>query len=214
MRLSAAGEALTPHARAVAAAVAAVKAEFVGRCGLLTGQLSLGAGDGVEGGSLPARLGAFPGSTPASASTSSRAPAPAWCRRCARGPWTPSSPRSRAPASPPGFAHRVLVRDEIVAVVACDQPQARRTALDLERLAGTPLITYGPDSGPRPHLLAAFAHAGVPFQAAYGDDSDRGPFHRGMARARLDRLFTAPGAGRAFAELMTGLDPDANSVGS
>ena len=39
-----------------------------------------------------------------------------------------------------------------------------------------------------------------------GDDTDSGPFHRNLARARLDRLLTSPTAARAFAELMTGLD--------
>ncbi|MFF4506692.1 4-hydroxybenzoate 3-monooxygenase [Streptomyces sp. NPDC001401] len=39
-----------------------------------------------------------------------------------------------------------------------------------------------------------------------GDDTDSGPFHRSLARARLDRLLTSPTAARAFAELMTGLD--------
>ncbi|SEC47533.1 p-hydroxybenzoate 3-monooxygenase [Streptomyces sp. 3213] len=39
-----------------------------------------------------------------------------------------------------------------------------------------------------------------------GDATDSGPFRRGLARARLDRLFTAPGAARAFSELMTGLE--------
>ncbi|MEU6254839.1 4-hydroxybenzoate 3-monooxygenase [Streptomyces sp. NPDC047043] len=40
-----------------------------------------------------------------------------------------------------------------------------------------------------------------------GDATDAGPFQRSLARARLDRLFTSPAAGGAFAELMTGLDP-------
>ncbi|MFF4364182.1 4-hydroxybenzoate 3-monooxygenase [Streptomyces sp. NPDC001604] len=40
-----------------------------------------------------------------------------------------------------------------------------------------------------------------------GDSTDSGPFHRNLARARLDRLLTSPTAARAFAELMTGLDP-------
>ncbi|GAA3838055.1 4-hydroxybenzoate 3-monooxygenase [Streptomyces coacervatus] len=39
-----------------------------------------------------------------------------------------------------------------------------------------------------------------------GDDTDSGPFHRSLARARLDRLLTSPTAAHAFAELMTGLD--------
>ncbi|MCT9079872.1 4-hydroxybenzoate 3-monooxygenase [Streptomyces fulvoviolaceus] len=40
-----------------------------------------------------------------------------------------------------------------------------------------------------------------------GDDTRSGPFHRSLARARLDRLFTLPSAARTFAELMTGVDP-------
>ena len=40
-----------------------------------------------------------------------------------------------------------------------------------------------------------------------GDATRSGPFHRGLARARLDRLFTSPAAARAFAELMVGRDP-------
>ncbi|WP_405875273.1 4-hydroxybenzoate 3-monooxygenase [Streptomyces sp. NBC_00005] len=39
-----------------------------------------------------------------------------------------------------------------------------------------------------------------------GDDTHTGPFHRSLARARLDRLFTSPAAARGFAELMTGPD--------
>ncbi|WP_208117299.1 4-hydroxybenzoate 3-monooxygenase [Streptomyces sp. NBC_00582] len=45
-----------------------------------------------------------------------------------------------------------------------------------------------------------------------GDATDAGPFHRHLARARLDRLFTSPGAARAFADLMTGLDPTGDPV--
>ncbi|AZQ39783.1 hypothetical protein EJ357_45425 [Streptomyces cyaneochromogenes] len=43
----------------MSAAVAAAKAEFAARSGLLTGTLSLRAADGVESSSLPALLGAF-----------------------------------------------------------------------------------------------------------------------------------------------------------
>ncbi|MCH5671429.1 4-hydroxybenzoate 3-monooxygenase [Streptomyces gilvus] len=47
-----------------------------------------------------------------------------------------------------------------------------------------------------------------------GDDTDAGPFLGHLARARLDRLFSSQAAAGAFAELMTGLDPETNSVGS
>ncbi len=39
-----------------------------------------------------------------------------------------------------------------------------------------------------------------------GDASNSGLFHRGLARAQLDRLFTSAAAGGAFSELMTGMD--------
>ncbi|MFD7877619.1 4-hydroxybenzoate 3-monooxygenase [Streptomyces sp. NPDC059766] len=45
-----------------------------------------------------------------------------------------------------------------------------------------------------------------------GDDTDSGSFHRGLARARLDRLFTSRAADGAFAELMAGLDPEASTA--
>ncbi|MGI5460431.1 4-hydroxybenzoate 3-monooxygenase [Streptomyces sp. CA-249302] len=45
-----------------------------------------------------------------------------------------------------------------------------------------------------------------------GDDTRSGPFLRSLARARLDRLFTSTAAAGAFAELMTGLDPEPDSV--
>ncbi|MEW2301336.1 LysR family transcriptional regulator substrate-binding protein [Streptomyces sp. NPDC006655] len=67
----------------------------------------------------------------------------------------------------PDFDHRVLVRDDIVVVVPSDGPEAGRPELTPAELADTPLITYGPDSGLRPHLRAAFDSAGVPFQPAY-----------------------------------------------
>ncbi|WP_259294440.1 4-hydroxybenzoate 3-monooxygenase [Streptomyces canus] len=44
------------------------------------------------------------------------------------------------------------------------------------------------------------------------DAGDREPFLRHLARARLDRLFNSPAAARAFAELMTGLDPTGDAV--
>ncbi|WP_457430635.1 4-hydroxybenzoate 3-monooxygenase [Streptomyces sp. QTS52] len=45
-----------------------------------------------------------------------------------------------------------------------------------------------------------------------GDATHNGPFHRNMARARLDRLFNSPASARAFAELMTGLDLTGDAV--
>ncbi|MEU0843532.1 4-hydroxybenzoate 3-monooxygenase [Streptomyces sp. NPDC005962] len=40
-----------------------------------------------------------------------------------------------------------------------------------------------------------------------GDDAESGSFRRGLARARLDRLFTSRSAARTFAELLAGVNP-------
>ncbi|MER6128660.1 LysR family transcriptional regulator [Streptomyces sp. NPDC001795] len=167
VRLTAAGEALMPHARAVSAAVAAARAEFAARSGLLTGHLSLGAADGVDHSSLPAQLGAFHRLYPGVGVNLVDGTSASLVPQVRQG-----SLDAAFVAVPPGgldsdFGHRVLIRDEIVAIVASDQPQAQQAALSLAQLSGTPLITYGPDSGLRPHLIAAFADAGVPFRPAY-----------------------------------------------
>ncbi|MEU1163761.1 LysR family transcriptional regulator [Streptomyces sp. NPDC005921] len=167
VRLSAAGEALLPHARAATAAVAAAKAEFAARSGLLTGNLALGAADGVEHSGLPARLGAFHRQYPGVSVHLVDGTSASLVPQVRQGSLDAAFVAVPPGGLDPGFGHRVLVRDEIVAVVAADRPQARRPALALPELAGTPLITYGPDSGLRPHLLAAFAEAGAPFRPAY-----------------------------------------------
>lgn len=167
VRLSAAGAALMPHARAVSAAVAAAKTEFAARSGLLTGNLSLGAADGVESSSLPAQLGAFhrlyPGVSVHLVDGTSASLVPQVRQGSLDAAFVAVPPGGLDPA----FGHRVLVRDEIVGVVAANRPEAQQDALGMEQLSGTPLISYAPDSGLRPYLLAAFDEAGVPFQPAY-----------------------------------------------
>ncbi|WP_406446942.1 LysR family transcriptional regulator [Streptomyces sp. NBC_01613] len=167
VRLTAAGNALMPHARAVSAAVAAAKAEFAARSGLLTGTLSLGAADGVESSSLPALLGTFhrlhPGVSVNLAEGSSASLIP----QVRQGSLDAVFAAVPLESLDPGFGHRVLVRDEIVALVASDQPQAQQSALSLDEFSATPLITYGQDSGLYPRLRTAFKRAGVPFRPAY-----------------------------------------------
>ncbi|MGW6908280.1 LysR family transcriptional regulator [Streptomyces sp. NPDC054940] len=167
VRLTAAGEALMPHARTVSATVAAAKAEFAARSGLLTGTLSLGVADGVESSSLPALLGTFhrlyPGVTVHLVEGASAGLVPQVRQGSLDAVFVAVPPEGLDP----GFGHRVLVRDEIVALVASDRPQAQQTALSLDELSAAPLITYGPDSGLHPRLRSAFEAAQVPFRPAY-----------------------------------------------
>jgi DNA-binding transcriptional LysR family regulator len=166
VRLSAAGRALLPHARNATAAADAATAEFAARAGLLTGDLSLGAADGVESSSLPAQLGAFhrlhPGVTVRLVDGTSESLVPQVRQGSLDAAFVAVPPDGLHPA----FEHRILVSAEIVAVVGSDQPQARQATMELTELVGTALITYGPDSGLRPHLLAAFEQAAVPFHPA------------------------------------------------
>ncbi|MEU6251071.1 LysR family transcriptional regulator [Streptomyces sp. NPDC047043] len=167
VRLTAAGEALMPHARTVSTAVAAAKAEFAARSGLLTGALALGVADGVESSSLPALLGTFhrlyPGVTVNLLEGVSAGLIPQVRQGSLDAVFVAVPPEGLDPL----FGHRVLVRDEIVALVAADRPQARQPALSLREVSATPLITYGSDSGLYVRLRKAFEAADVPFRPAY-----------------------------------------------
>ncbi|MER6090657.1 LysR family transcriptional regulator [Streptomyces bluensis] len=167
VRLTDAGRALLPHARSVSASVAAAKAEFAARSGLLTGILELGAADGVESSSLPALLGTFhrlyPGVGVQLVEGSSAGLIPQVRQGSLDAVFVAVPPEGLDP----GFGHRVLVRDEIVALVAAGRPQAEHASLSLEEFATTPLITYGPDSGLYTRLRTAFEEARVPFRPAY-----------------------------------------------
>ncbi|GGO94586.1 LysR family transcriptional regulator [Wenjunlia tyrosinilytica] len=166
VRLTAAGDALMPHARAVTAAITAAKAEFAARSGLLTGNLVLGAADGVESSSLPALLGTFhrlhPGISVQLVEGASAALVPQVRQGSLDAVFVAVPMDGLDPAE-----HRVLVRNEIVALVASDQPQAGQEVLHLEEFSSVPLITYGRDSGLYPRLRAAFEAAGVPLRPAY-----------------------------------------------
>lgn len=155
-----------PRARAVTAAIAAAKAEFAARSGLLTGNLLLGAADGVESSSLPALLGTFhrlyPGISVQLVEGASANLVPKVRQGSLDAVFVAVPLEGLDPAE-----HRVLVRDEIVALVACDQPQARQASLSLEELSSVPLITYGQDSGLYPRLHKTFDEAGLPLRPAY-----------------------------------------------
>lgn len=166
VRLTAAGEALVPHARTVAGAVAAAKAEFAARSGLLTGTLSIGAADGVESSSLPALLGTFHRLYPGVGVRLVEGASAGLVPQVRQGSLDAVFVAVPAAGLDPGFGHRVLVRDEIVALVASGRPQARAAALSLDEVAAVPLITYGSDSGLYPRLRTAFEEAEVPFRPA------------------------------------------------
>lgn len=188
VRLTAAGKALMPHARAVSAAITAAKAEFAGRSGLLTGNLSLGAADGVESSSLPAQLGSFHRLYPGVSVRLVEGTSASLVPRVRQGSLDAAFVAVPSGGLDPGFGHRVLVRDEIVALVASDQPQARQAALPLDELSATPLITYGEESGLHPRLRRAFEAAGVPFRPAYATN-----------HVALQRELVAAGVGIALA---------------
>ncbi|MDA3625581.1 LysR family transcriptional regulator [Saccharopolyspora sp. WRP15-2] len=166
VRLSPAGEALLPHARAALSAVAAAQAEFAARSGLLTGDLGVGTVDGAHITALPDVLGAFhrryPGVSVRLVSGTS-GPLLSQVRTGALDAAVVARPRQ----SPDDLEFRTLLRDEIVAVVPHDHPAVEAGRISLAALADTPLIGYGSDSGLRPHLEEAFDTAGAAFRPAY-----------------------------------------------
>ncbi|WP_367318874.1 LysR substrate-binding domain-containing protein [Streptomyces sp. HUAS ZL42] len=109
----------------------------------------------------------------------------------------------------PGFGHRVLVRDEIVALVASGRPQARRPALSLDELSATPLITYGRDSGLYPRLRTAFPETGVPFQPAYATNHVALQLELVAAGVGIALAAGASAASRRLLPVVTSYDSDA-----
>ena len=167
VHLTPAGTALLPYAREAIAAVAAAKAEFAARAGVLSGELTLGSVDGVEITPLPALLGAFHRRFPAVNVRLVGGTSSVLLDRVRHG-----SLSAAAIAHPPGplepaLSARTLLEDEFVAVVPAGHPATTGAALAINTLTGATLISYDPDSGLRPLLDVAFATAGVAFRPAY-----------------------------------------------
>jgi DNA-binding transcriptional LysR family regulator len=167
VRLTPAGHVLMPYARDALATVAAAKAEFAAREGMLSGELTLGSVDGVEITSLPRVLGMFrqryPGVTVRLVGGTSKA----LLDQVRHGRLDAAAIAHPLGTLEDELSKHALLDDQIVAIVPRDRPEARLSSLSPEDLAATALISYSPDNGLRPAIDDAFHRAGVTFQPAY-----------------------------------------------
>jgi DNA-binding transcriptional LysR family regulator len=155
--LTAGGHALLPYARDCLAAAGQAAAEFAARSGVLRGELRLGAGSGAQATILPAVIGAYTRRYPAVTVTLDRLVAGQLDAAIITGPRD----------LPAGIRGRAIRQDRVMAVVAAGTRLARRAVLTLEEVARHPVISYGPDTGLRPLLQAAFGARGLPLAVAY-----------------------------------------------
>jgi DNA-binding transcriptional LysR family regulator len=168
--LTSGGRALLPYARSAVAAVAAAKAEFAARSGLLTGALSMGTVNGLEETVFPELLGLFhqryPGvSVRLTADTS--APLLA---QVVRGELDAAIIAGPEPPLPDGISDEVFLHDMVVAVTRSDCEYAQHAAMPLKVAGSQPLISYSQDTGLRDLIEAAFRRAGLTLTVAYSSN--------------------------------------------
>jgi DNA-binding transcriptional LysR family regulator len=164
--LTAGGHALLPYARDCLAAAGQAAAEFAARSGVLRGELRLGAGSGAQATILPAVIGAYTRRYPAVTVTLTEGASALQLDRRVAGQLDAAiitGPRDL----PAGIRGRAIRQDRVMAVVAAGTRLARRAVLTLEEVARHPVISYGPDTGLRPLLQAAFGARGLPLAVAY-----------------------------------------------
>jgi DNA-binding transcriptional LysR family regulator len=178
--LTSGGRALLPYARSALAAVAAAKAEFAARSGLLTGALAIGTVNGLEETVLPELLGIFHRRYPGVAVRLTADTSAPLLAQVAHGELDAAIIASPESPLPDGISDEVFLRDMIMAVTRSDCEDAQLAAMPLELASSQPLITYSPDSGLRDLIETAFRRAGLTLTVAYSSDDPA--LHVALAR--------------------------------
>lgn len=168
--LTSGGRTLLPYARSVLATVAAARAEFAARSGLLTGSLALGTVDGLEETRFPELLGIFHQRYPGVAVRLTAGTSAPLLARVVRGELDAAIIAGPRSPLPDGIGEEVFLRDTIVAVTRAGSPCARLGAVPLKLMHEQPMITYGGDSGLRELIDAAFAQAGLALNVSYSSN--------------------------------------------
>jgi DNA-binding transcriptional LysR family regulator len=161
VRLTAAGHALLPQARATLAAADRAKAAVRSLSGLLSGRLTVGAFEGAPEGLLATALGRFRRAHPAVEVQATEGYAAGLLTAVQRGELdaaiTALPDNAKAPA---GINVTELAIDPLVLAVSRDHPLAREPGIPLTRLRDEPMITLAGDSSQRAHVERACRKAG------------------------------------------------------
>jgi DNA-binding transcriptional LysR family regulator len=161
VRLTAAGRALLPHARATIAAADRAKAAVRSLSGLLTGRLTVGAFEGAPEGLLATALGRFRRAHPAVEVRATEGYAAELITAVQRGELDAAItglPDTAKP--PPGVTVTELAIDPLVVAVSPDHPLAREPGIPITRLRDEPMVTLVGDSSQRAHIERACRKAG------------------------------------------------------
>jgi DNA-binding transcriptional LysR family regulator len=178
--LTSGGRALLPYARSAMAAVAAAKAEFAARSGMLAGALAIGTVNGLEETVLPELLGIFHRRYPGVAVRLTADTSAPLLAQVAHGELDAAIIASPESPLPDGISDEVFLRDMIMAVTRSDCEYAQLAAMPLELASSQPLITYSQDSGLRDLIETAFRRAGLTLTVAYSSDDPA--LHVALAR--------------------------------
>jgi len=168
--LTSGGRALLPYARSALAAVAAAKAEFAARSGMLTGALAIGTVNGLEETVLPELLGIFHRRYPGVAVRLTADTSTPLLAQVAHGELDAAIIASPESPLPDGISDEVFLRDMIMAVTRSDSEYAQLAAMPLGLASSQPLITYSQDSGLRDLIETAFLSAGLTLTVAYSSN--------------------------------------------
>jgi len=161
VRLTAAGRALLPHARATLAAADRAKAAVRSLSGLLSGQLTVGGFEGAPEGLLAAALGQFRRAHPAVEVQAKEGYAAELLTAVQRGELDAAITALPDAAKPPaGVKVTELAIEPLVLAVSPDHALAGEQGIPLTRLRDEPMITLTSDSSQRAHIERACRKAG------------------------------------------------------
>lgn len=156
VRLTAAGEALLPEARATLAAAERARSAVTSLSGLLTGRLTVGAFEGAPERLLARALGRFRREHPAVEVRVREDYAGELLAAVRRGELDAAItglPDDRKP--PSGLRIDRIAREPLVAAAAPGHPLAGHAAIPLARLEGEPMVVLTPGSSQRAHVERA-----------------------------------------------------------
>jgi DNA-binding transcriptional LysR family regulator len=159
-RLTAAGEALLPHARAAIAALEDGRDAVVSLHGLLRGTLKVGVVRAPLDRRIFEALGAFHRAHPAVEISVTEQHNAVLLQGLADGETDAAIIGITGEALPPQIGISVIDSEPLVVAVRPDHPLARRTSVTLPRLRDLPLVTLTPGSGLRAVLENASHDAG------------------------------------------------------
>lgn len=161
VRLTAAGRTLLPHARAALAAADRAKAAVRSLSGLLSGQLTVGAFEGVSERLLAAALSQFRRAHPAVEVRAKEDYAADLLAAVRRGELDAAITGLPDTARPPsGVTVTEMASEPLVVAASLDHPLARETGIPLTRLRDEPMITLAAGSSQRAHIERACRKAG------------------------------------------------------